>query len=226
MSSSSESEDIPLGKFASDSSDSEDVPLSQMKRKAPKRAPKKAPPRKRQMVSIVKKIEPHFIDKKLDIKPQLIDNILVRWTYCLPPIPKVSKVDVPETYVELAGFPGVFVGWDGDDIGKTLDLRPKDKLPTYNNLLKKSCAELKKLLINGIEKQRVDAVRIEGEESSLVQALDKEFKNVNSLTATQLRNGDSYVEDEEEEEEEEEDMDEDEDDEQLVEESDEDADEE
>ena len=55
---------------------------------------------------------------------------------------------------------GVLVGFRGDSIGEIRDLRPKKDcaIPSVNYLIGKNSTELKKLLIEGIEKQKEDLI--------------------------------------------------------------------
>jgi hypothetical protein len=61
----------------------------------------------------------------------------------------------PPTYEALDGYPGLFLCVRGDqEVGKLLDLRPKETAPTFSNFARKPCAELQDLLRTALLKQR------------------------------------------------------------------------
>jgi hypothetical protein len=61
----------------------------------------------------------------------------------------------PPTYEALDGYPGLFLCVRGDqEVGKLLDLRPRDTAPTFSNFARKPCEELVDLLRTALLKQR------------------------------------------------------------------------
>jgi hypothetical protein len=96
-------------------------------------------------------------------KGQLIQKLLCRWWYA---IIWPDPVSLPEkkaaNYDALDGFPGVYVCTAGDDVGKIMDVRDREKCPSFNNFAKKSAEELQKLLLTALEEQKKQLIAAEG----------------------------------------------------------------
>lgn len=96
-------------------------------------------------------------------KGQLIQRLLCRWWYAIEwPDPAAIPKVPPKHYDPLDGFPGVYVCTDGDEVGAIKDFRDKDKCPNFNNMAKKSSAELQTLLIKALTEQRKQLIAAEG----------------------------------------------------------------
>ena len=76
------------------------------------------------------------LDEEQPLKEQAAERILVRWQYTgLPWDPDGSastgaKRAPPAGYVEMPGFPGVFVGVREDVLGNVKDTRPNEARPS------------------------------------------------------------------------------------------------
>ena len=182
-----------------ESSEDEDVPLSALK-ESPKKKPtqngkKKQPPKKKEKTTPKKKkttpsktstpsssstkyasLSAAFYGSKCD-KGLLIQRLLCRWWYAIS-WPDTSKLpqDPPENCDALDGFPGVYVCTKGDEVGKIIDLRDKDKAPSFANLVKKTSEELKELLIKAIEEQLKQLIEVEGSGTETVKELNSLLK--------------------------------------------------
>ena len=96
-------------------------------------------------------------------KGKLIQNVLCRWWYCYSwPDPSVLPSKTPTCCDALDGFPGVYVVTSGPNVGRINDYRNHDKAPNFNNFSKMSADELKTLLAEAIQKQKVELIDAEG----------------------------------------------------------------
>lgn len=179
-----------------DSSEDEDVPLSALKGNSPKKKapPKKKTPAKTKKTTPKKKVK--TTPKKQDAAPtskyisassvlygsdcdkgMLIQNLLCRWWYAIAwPNPAAVPDKPPENCDALDGFPGVYIQTSGDDVGQIVDLRDKEKAPSFNNLARKSSEELQALLVKALEEQTRQLVEAEGKGTETEKELNKLLK--------------------------------------------------
>jgi hypothetical protein len=97
-------------------------------------------------------------------KGLLIQRLLCRWWYAYEwPDPSCILKKPPTHYDPLDGFPGVYVRTTGGTkIGHLKDLRNQDDCPSFRTFAKKSCSELKQLLITALTEQQKRLVQVEG----------------------------------------------------------------
>jgi hypothetical protein len=163
-----------------DDDDDDDLPLAALKGPSPKK--KKAPAKKKATTSKKKKTASSTSTSSSTVttngnyqspsaalygsncqKGQLIQKLLCRWWYAIEwPDPATLPEKSPKYYDRLDGFPGVYVCTKGDEVGKIMDLRDKEKCPCFNNFAKMSSEELQKLLLKALEAQKAQLVKLEG----------------------------------------------------------------
>jgi hypothetical protein len=96
-------------------------------------------------------------------KGKLIQSVLCRWWYAYHwPDPSLILSSPPPHCDSLDGFPGVYVVTSGPNVGEIKDFRNHDKCPNFRNFSRMSSDELKTLLIEAIDKQKVALVNAEG----------------------------------------------------------------
>lgn len=179
-----EEEEEEAGGDDDDSSEDEDVPLVALKGNSPKKAPKKAPAKKK-ATPAKKKAKAASSSSKATTtttpssskyrspsaalygsecdKGLLIQRLLVRWWYAIQWPSAESVPDKPPQDCDaLDGFPGVYIQTSGDEVGRIVDLRDKEKAPSFANLAKKSSDELQELLVTAIEGQKKALIEAEG----------------------------------------------------------------
>jgi len=150
------------------------------------------------------------VKKVVKSKDVLVYEVLKRWWYCVPDWPPVGynysndlaekqlrKVDQrywriePEIdatgfrkVYEVPSFPGVF----RTSKGETIDLRPHDTCPSYENFKKKSILELCELLVTALRNQIEALQNTPSFDNDYLVQLKKEFLiATRSLEAQKLR---------------------------------------
>jgi len=185
---------ISYNEDSDDSDSDDDIPLSELavkaKKKTPPKAsngktaksptkkvtPKKPPPPVKKTSSVSSDKTYEFASAALyqseSLKGMLIQRLLCRWWYAYEwPDPTSLPPKPPKHYDALDGFPGVYVCTEGGNVGKLMDLRDKEKCPSFRNFANKSSSELKDLLLQALEKQKAKLVEREGEGTSLEKEL-------------------------------------------------------
>ena len=176
-----------------DDEDEDDLPLAALKGPSPKK--KKAPAKKAaatkkkktssssSTASSTVTISGNFQSPSAALygsncqKGQLIQKLLCRWWYAMEwPDPATLPEKPPKYYDRLDGFPGVYVCTKGDEVGKIVDMRDKDKCPCFNNFAKMSSEELQKLLLRALESQKQQLVKLEGTGTATESELNKMIK--------------------------------------------------
>jgi hypothetical protein len=148
-----------------------------------------------------------MIDDSVPLKEQAVEAILVRWQYSgiqwepyghgtgvYPPEPSSSSSSssaaasgskkAPAGFMELKGFPGVFVGVKEEVLGEIKDERPTKPRPSKDYLMTLSSTALKEMWTNALKNQRqalIDANGPEAERSALARALKDEVKTAESF---------------------------------------------
>eukprot|EP00522_Entomoneis_paludosa_P012740 CAMPEP_0172439910 /NCGR_PEP_ID=MMETSP1065-20121228/746_1 /TAXON_ID=265537 /ORGANISM="Amphiprora paludosa, Strain CCMP125" /LENGTH=287 /DNA_ID=CAMNT_0013188669 /DNA_START=43 /DNA_END=906 /DNA_ORIENTATION=- len=112
-------------------------------------------------------------------KGLLVQRLLCRWWYAYE-WPANVQTEPPENYDPLDGFPGVFVGTAGDQVGKILDTRNAETRPCFQNFANKPSAELKELVLQAIDGQtRVLEEQVQhGTASADVETVLKDLKSM------------------------------------------------
>jgi hypothetical protein len=108
-------------------------------------------------------------------KGLLIQRLLCRWWYAINwPDPATLPKTPPKHYDALDGFPGVYIGTAGDDVGVIQDLRDNDQRPSFNTFAKKPSSELQTLLLAACDEQRKKLVEADGKGT----ATEKELNDI------------------------------------------------
>ena len=187
-------DDVPLSKLRGvvddeDDDDDDDIPLVKLrspKEKKPaakkRKAPAKTTKAKKKTTTTTKKKKKKttssssasdndirsasaLLYSNKSVKGLLIQRLLCRWWYAID-WPAVDKsVMIPPTFDALDGFPGVYVGTQGDDVGKLLDTRNMDDKPSFAAFARRKSTELKELLQEALEKQMEDLKEAEGDDA-------------------------------------------------------------
>ena len=84
----------------------------------------------------------------------------------------------------MPGFPGIFICVHGSELGMITDTRDMTNAPTVNNLLKKSCKELKQLWKTALTEQMKVLKKEEGEDAVTLPYLEHELKLAEEFDAT------------------------------------------
>ena len=190
-----------------DDSDDDDIPLSALaSNKKPKNGTKKvATPSKAKKVT--KKASKTKTKAKTPTKKEsndsyqsasaalygseckkglLIQRLLCRWWFGIAwPDPATLPDEPPLNYDALDGFPGVYVCTQGDEVGKIRDMRDMEECPNFKNFSKKTSAELQTLLINAIEKQKEELIKVDGKGSPTEDELNTMLKWANKVNPSQ-----------------------------------------
>jgi len=95
-------------------------------------------------------------------KGTLIQSLLARWWYVYTWPDPATMTSTPKGYDALDGFPGVYICTSGENVGKFKDDRDPKTAPTFQNLSKKTSAELRDDLLKAIEKQMAALIKAEG----------------------------------------------------------------
>jgi len=126
------------------------------------------------------------------VKGKILQAVLCRWWYALTwPDPKCIPACPPDNYDALDGFPGVYICFYGDDVGKILDLREKKTCPNFDNFSRKGSEELRDILLKAIQNQRKALISIEGEGTDTeteLNVLEKWAKKINITKADKEAN--------------------------------------
>eukprot|EP00977_Amphora_coffeiformis_P005394 scaffold1147_cov172-Amphora_coffeaeformis.AAC.23 len=177
-----------------DSDSDDDIPLSELAAKAKKKpaskasngktaktpakkaTSKKAPPPAKKTSSVSSDKTYEFASDALYqsecLKGMLIQRLLCRWWYAYDwPDPTSLPAKPPKHYDALDGFPGVYVCTEGGDVGKLIDLRDKEKCPSFRNFANKPSSDLKDLLLKALENQKAKLVEHDGEGTALEKEL-------------------------------------------------------
>jgi hypothetical protein len=110
-------------------------------------------------------------------KGLLIQRLLCRWWFAIQwPDPASIPSKPPQHYDALDGFPGVYVCTEGEDVGKIMDVRDKDKCPSFKNFAKKSSEELQQLLLDALQNQKKELIKVDGTGTPTEQELDNLIK--------------------------------------------------
>jgi hypothetical protein len=118
-------------------------------------------------------------------KGLLIQRLLCRWWFAIQwPDPASIPSKPPQHYDALDGFPGVYVCTEGEDVGKIMDVRDKDKCPSFKNFAKKSSEELQQLLLDALQNQKKELVKVDGPGTPTEQELDSLIKWATKLKAS------------------------------------------
>ena len=119
-------------------------------------------------------------------KGLLIQRLLCRWWFGIAwPDPATLPDEPPLNYDALDGFPGVYVCTQGDEVGKIRDMRDMEECPNFKNFSKKTSAELQTLLINAIEKQKEELIKVDGKGSPTEDELNTMLKWANKVNPSQ-----------------------------------------
>jgi hypothetical protein len=89
----------------------------------------------------------------------------------------------PKNYDALDGFPGVYIGTSGEDVGTVLDLRGKSKAPSFANYFQMPSSDLKVLLLKALQEQRRQLVEAEGPGTSTERDIDQLLKWASKVNA-------------------------------------------
>mmetsp|Transcript_17167 Transcript_17167/g.25417 ORF Transcript_17167/g.25417 Transcript_17167/m.25417 type:complete len:274 (+) Transcript_17167:41-862(+) len=122
-------------------------------------------------------------------KGQLIQKILNRWWYCSE---WPRKGDIAQTklsrHTALTGHIGCFLSTKKDhNIGKISNQRDPKTSPTFTNLSKKSCEELKAMLESGLLKQK-EGIENGAKRHNLLPKISKDASKKIESDFTFLRN--------------------------------------
>ena len=182
---------------------------SQKKKHAPS-IHKKLKIKPKPSIKSFKKVSDISSVKKTSLKPKgiLVNELLKRWWYALPPWPpenfdtseklkdnklrlvkiidwkKEPKLDKDnfEKCFELPGFKYVYLNNDG----KIFDLRPKEGMPSYNNLIKLTDVKLHEYLAKALKGQlevleKKNSINEKELRQEIKEQLDKEEKTLARL---------------------------------------------
>jgi hypothetical protein len=89
----------------------------------------------------------------------------------------------PKNYDALDGFPGVYIGTSGEDVGTLLDLRDKSQAPSFANYLTMSASGLKELLVKALQEQRRQLLEAEGPGTPTERDIDQMLKWASKVNA-------------------------------------------
>mmetsp|Transcript_6284 Transcript_6284/g.8248 ORF Transcript_6284/g.8248 Transcript_6284/m.8248 type:complete len:374 (+) Transcript_6284:190-1311(+) len=134
---------------------------------------------------------PYSWEVQHTLKHDLVEQVLVRWQYCMPKWPQDKEDnEMPSGFIHC-GFPGVFMGFRGDVCGEVIDNRSRTGVPSLNALLGRPAKELKELLLVGLAKQKEALVEHKDENSTDVfsetsKALDKQLKEAKKLNPDKI----------------------------------------
>jgi hypothetical protein len=115
-----------------------------------------------------------------------------RWVACLDilrryatewPAKSSLPATPPKNYDALDGFPGVYIGTSGEDVGTLLDLRDKSQAPSFANYLKMSSSGLKELLVKALQEQRRQLLEAEGPGTPTERDIDQMLKWASKVNA-------------------------------------------
>ena len=189
-----------------DDDDEDDVPLATLKRSSPSSKAKAKPKAKATTKTSSKKKKAAKASVPIDDRPfnkgaskytspsaalydseskkgMLIQSLLCRWWYAIEWPDKSSLPDkIPKHYDQLNGFEGVYVCTSGDSVGKIMDLRDKNKCPSFANFAKKTSKELKELLLKALEEQKRRLIEAEGEGTATEKEIKDELKRVKKVS--------------------------------------------
>jgi len=168
-------------------------PRSATKKKASvskKKIKKKPPIQRKKTATLFVSASSELYSKS--VKGRILQAVLCRWWYALTwPDPKCIPACPPDNYDALDGFPGVYICFYGDDVGKILDLREKKTCPNFDNFSRKGSEELRDILLKAIQNQRKALISIEGEGTDTeteLNVLEKWAKKINITKADKEAN--------------------------------------
>ncbi|KAK8815427.1 hypothetical protein WA158_003639 [Blastocystis sp. Blastoise] len=124
----------------------------------------------------------YIFNKKDVYKTQMVTRILVRWNYCMEWKLLSDKCPGKE-YMELVGFPGVYIGVHGGVTGLLVDNRDPSTAPSIDNLIHMDCMKLKELWIKGCENQIKDLIEAEGTDAITLPSLESELRQAREVDA-------------------------------------------
>ncbi|CAD8064251.1 unnamed protein product [Paramecium primaurelia] len=152
---------------------------------------------------ITKQKQPEQRIKQIKSNPDTDDlryEILCRWWYCFDQWPpsdfdyeealnkyKLRKVDLAvfkrESEINNQGFRKVYEvnGYKGvfrTSAGDTLDIRPKEGCPSYEQISKISSKNLPKILIKGLKAQLEDLIKHEPNNKQLIKNLEHQLAQI------------------------------------------------
>ncbi|CAD8068234.1 unnamed protein product [Paramecium sonneborni] len=168
-------------------------------------------PKKIQNPQITKQKQPEQRVKQIKSNPDTDDlryEILCRWWYCFDQWPpsdfdyeealskyKLRKVDLAifkrESEINDQGFRKVYEvnGYKGvfrTSAGDTLDLRPKEGCPSYEQISKINSKNLPKILIKGLKAQLDDLIKHEPNNKQLKKSLENQLEFVQKQQRKQM----------------------------------------
>lgn len=145
-----------------------------------KKEPKSAPSLKKPSGREVQTEQKIFGLDRMD-KHNVVSAILRRWNYCLDEWPSDLPSQPPKGF--MAGHvKGLYVGQETSVFGQLKDVRPftNGSTPSMKSLLSVKTAELREILMKGIEKQKLE-LGDTLEDRTLKDALDKEYDAADKL---------------------------------------------